>query len=356
LVQEKTYSPFVTLHQKLNIADRPLTVNVGLRYERTNTTTGGFGRVPKTLTVNTAGDHTAFSVGYTDPNFITTQHQYSYFLPSLDLNFFPLADLKVRFDASRTLTRPPLNEITPTLTVTGSRVGALGLSGNNPGLLPYLANNFDLGAEWYYGQNEYLSVDTFFKHVSQFPEQQTVNVTIPGVIDPTTGQTAQWAKTTFLNSPSANVYGAEIGWQQMLVYGFGYQLNGTLVRTSEPYNRYNTGHQFFLPGLANSANFVGFYQKGGFQARLAVNWTATQLIATNQEQSGGAFGNEPVFTRPYTEVDFSTQYDINEHVSVFFKSLNLTDAEIVEHGRFDNQILNVHDIGRTFTIGVRAKL
>jgi iron complex outermembrane recepter protein len=354
-VQEKSYSPFVTLSQRLNIADRQLTINFGMRYERSNTITGGYGRLPQSLTVNTQ-DHTAFVVNYTPAQFLTTASQYSYFLPSLDLNFFPLSDLKVRFDASRTLTRPPLNEITPTVSVTGSRVGALALSGNNPGLLPYLSNNFDLGAEWYYGQNEYLSVDGFFKHVSQFPEQQTVNVTLPGVTDPTTGQTAQWAKTTFVNSPAANVYGVEIGWQQMLVYGFGYQLNGTVVRTNEPYNRYNLGRQFFLPGLANSANFVGFYQNHGFQARLAVNWTATQLIATAQEQSGGAFGNEPVFTRPFTEVDFSTQYDFNEHFSVFFKALNLTNSEVIEHGRFDNQILNVHDIGRTFTMGVRAKL
>src|SRR5205085_10180336 len=132
---------------------------------------------------------------------------------------------KVRFDASRTLTRPPLNEITPTLSVTSARVGALGLSGNNPELNPYVANNFDLGAEWYYGQNEYLSLDTFFKHVSQFPEQQTVNVNINDVQDPTTGKTAVWAKTTFVNAPSANVYGVEIAWQQMLGYGFGYQVN-----------------------------------------------------------------------------------------------------------------------------------
>jgi iron complex outermembrane recepter protein len=355
-VQEKSYSPFVTLQQKLNIAGRALTLNVGLRYERSNTTTGGYGRVPVSLTPG-AQDHTAFVVNYSDPQFLTSAHQYSYFLPSLDLNFFPLADLKVRLDASRTLTRPPLTEITPTLSVAGSpRIGSLGLTGNNPGLLPYLANNFDLGAEWYYGQNEYLSVDGFFKHVSQFPEQQTVNVTLPGVIDPSTGQLAQWAETTFVNSPAANVYGLEIGWQQMLVYGFGYQLNGTVVHTNEPYNRYNLGPQFFLPGLANSANFVGFYQNRGFQARVAVNWTATQLVDTVQEQPGGAFGNEPVFTRPFTEVDFSTQYDINQHVSVFFKALNLTDAEVIEHGRFDNQLLNVQEIGRTFTMGVRAKL
>jgi iron complex outermembrane recepter protein len=55
-------------------------------------------------------------------------------------------------------------------------------------------------------------------------------------------------------------------------------------------------------------------------------------------------------------VDFSTEYAVNDHFSVFFKALNLTDAESVEHGRFDNQLLNVQDIGRTFTMGVRAKL
>ena len=109
---------------RLSVADRPLTFNVGLRYERTDTVTGGYGRVPQSLTVSPQ-DHTALVVNYTPAQFLTTSNKYNYFLPSLDLNFFPLSDLKVRFDASRTLTRPPLNEITPTLSVTGSRVGAL---------------------------------------------------------------------------------------------------------------------------------------------------------------------------------------------------------------------------------------
>jgi iron complex outermembrane recepter protein len=354
LVREKTYSPYVSWQQKFKLSDKLLTVNLGLRYDRSDVTTGGFAQLPTTLVVS-AADHTNFVINKTLPVPIVSDNSYHYVLPSVDVNFFPLDSLKVRFDASRTLTRPPLNEITPTLTLNG-RVGALTATGNNPDLLPYLSNNFDLGAEWYYGQNEYLAVDTFFKHVSQFPEQQTINVAINGVQDPTTGQTAQWAETTFVNSPSANVYGAEIGWQQMLALGFGYQINGTVVHTNEPYNRYDLQNQFYLPGLANSANFVGFYQNHGFQARVAVNWTAEQLVSTVQEQSGGAFGNEPIFTRPYTEVDFSTSYDFNDHLSVFFKALNLTDSEIVEHGRFNNQILNVQDIGRVFTMGIRAKL
>jgi TonB-dependent receptor len=353
-VQEKSYSPFVTWQQELTLAELPVTASVGLRYERSIVNTAGVGQLPVGLTV-VPTDANSFAIQYTPFTHITAEHQYSYFLPGLDLNLFLLPDLKARFDASRTLTRPPLNEITPTLTATGF-VGALSATANNPDLLPYLANNFDLGIEWYYGANEYLAIDAFFKHVSHFPEQQTHNVTINNAQDPTTGTTAVWAETQFENAQSANVYGVELGWQQMLIWGFGYQVNGTLVHTNRPYNRYDLGTEFSLPGLANSANFVGFYQNRGFQARIAVNWTGEQLIATSQEQSGGAFGNEPVFARPFTEVDFSVQYDVTDKLNLFFKALNLSNSEIVEHGRFDNQILNIQDYGRTFTMGVRAKL
>ncbi len=353
-VQEKSYSPFVILQQKLTIADMPATANVGLRYERSIATTGGVSELPIGLTV-APGAAGLFAIQGTPPTYSTAHNQYSYFLPGLDVNLFLQPDLKVRFDASRTLTRPPLNEITPSLMFSGF-VGALTATGNNPGLLPYLANNFDLGLEWYYGANEYLAFDTFFKHVTQFPEQQTHNVIINNVQDPTTGTAAVWAETQFENAQSANVYGAEISWQQMLIWGFGYQMNGTLVGTNRPYNPYDLGTSFYLPGLANSANFVGFYQNRGFQARIALNWTGEQLMSTVQEQSGGAFGNEPVFARPFTEVDFSAQYEITDKLNLFFKALNLSNSQIVEHGRFDNQILNVQDYGRTFTIGVRVKL
>jgi TonB-dependent receptor len=353
-IQEKTYAPFVTLQQKLNLGTMPLLVNFGVRYDRTDVLTSGIGRLPTTLTVQ-AADHTAFLIDYTPTQLQTTTNHYAYVLPSLDLNLNVTDELKVRFDASRTETKPPLNEITPTLNV-GGRVGALTATGNNPGLLPYLSDNFDLGAEWYYGRNEYLAVDAFYKHVTQFPEQLTVQKAINNVQDPTTGTTAVWSDTTFVNAPIANVDGIEVGFQKMLPFDFGFQINGTLVHTGQNFNRYNTATQFYIPGVANSANFVGFYQAHGFEARLAVNWTASQLQSGGQEQEGGAYGFEPVYTTPFTEVDFSTTYDITDNVSVFLKALNLTAAEIVEHGRFNNQTLNVQDIGRTFTIGVRAKL
>src|SRR6185437_12174207 len=183
---------------------------------------------------------------------------------------------------SRTETKPPLNRINPTVNLTGLRVGSLAASDNNPALLPYLSNNFDLGGEWYYASNDYLSVDAFFKHVTQFPVNETIETTINGVIDPTTGQLAQWADTTYVNGPKADIRGIEAGWQQMLPWGFGFQINGTLVATNSPYNRYALTQQFAVPGLSNEANFVGFYQRNGFQARVAINWRGNELLQFGQ--------------------------------------------------------------------------
>ena len=79
--------------------------------------------------------------------------------------------------------------------------------------------------------------------------------------------------------------------------------------------------------------------------------------ASNMPQSMRlAFGNEPTYLEANTELDFSSSYDVNDHVSVFFEALNLTDTIYKTVGRFDNQTLNVVDYGRSFTFGVRAKL
>ena len=69
----------------------------------------------------------------------------------------------------------------------------------------------------------------------------------------------------------------------------------------------------------------------------------------------GAFGAEPVYQTAFTEVDFSAQYDINEHYNVYFEALSLTDDVYHSYGRFGNQTLNLVDTGRSFTFGARAK-
>ncbi len=161
-------------------------------------------------------------------------------------------NLQLRFDASRTLTRPALNLLNPVVGIgNGQRVGALSGSGGNPNLKPYLASNFDVAAEWYYQRNSYIAVDLFLKNVSNFIVGGVTNQTVGGVIDPTTGNPAVFAITAQINGPDATVRGVEIAWQQVFGdSGFGFQANGTFVNTNKPYDPKIVGQSgFAVTGL-----------------------------------------------------------------------------------------------------------
>jgi TonB-dependent receptor len=226
-------------------------------------------------------------------------------------------------------------------------------NGGNPGLMPFLSDSVDLSAEWYYQPNSYLSVDVFNKNVTNFIVQGSTQQAINGVIDPTTGQPGIFTVSTYVNGPTANVYGAEFAVQHVFDdTGFGVQANASLVGTDKPYNPLNlTVSGFAVTGLANSANLVAFYEKDGFQARVAANWRENYLDHFGQAQNNSRFGTEPTFVNATTQIDFSTSYDITSHINVYFSALNVNGATFSTHGRFPEQILDVVDYGRRFTLG-----
>jgi len=357
-VIENTNAGYIVLSAETSIAGMPLRINAGVRDEYTGVTTTGLGQMPASLTLQPS-DHTAFMVDYGSTSMVNGFNSYNSLLPNLDLALGVTDELQVRFNASRTLTRPPLDKITPVLNIpTSERVGSLVANGGNPNLMPYLSDNIDVSAEWYYQSNSYLSIDTFIKNVSNFVVQGSTQQTINGVIDPTTGYPAVFTVTTNVNGPTANVYGAEFAVQHMFdTSGFGFQANATLVGTNKPYNPQNFAVSgFAVTGLANSANLVVFYDKEGFQARIAANWRDNYLDHIGQTQNNSRFGTEPTFVNANTQVDFSTSYMITPEVNVYFSALNLNDATFSTHGRFSEQLLDVVDYGRRFTLGFHVKL
>ena len=353
-MQEKTYSPYATIAHEFQMGEVALNTRLGLRYDKTTVETGGLGQELQSLTVQQA-DHTAFLFNFANNNAfvpVSASNDYHYLLPSLDLNLMVRPDLKFRFDASRTLTKPPLGDLGPTVGV-GGRVNDLTASTGNPKLLPLISDNFTLGGEWYYAPNDYVAVEGYFKRVSQFAQLNTATVTINGVMDPTTGKLAQFSETSYVNGPSANVHGVEITWQQMLPLNFGYTLNANIIGTNKPYNPHIYTNQFALPGVGNSVNVIGFYEAHGFQARVSFNWQAEEFLFFGQTQNNSSTGTEPTFLEASKTVDFTTSYDINRNVNVFFEALNLNDGQYVTRGRFESQVLDIIDYGRTFTMGAR---
>jgi iron complex outermembrane recepter protein len=357
-ITENTVSPYMSMSTTTKIEDMPLRINIGARFEETHVISAGVSTLPTGQLSILATDHTAYNFNSTPPVAVSTESNYRYLLPNIDLNLGLTDTVKARLDASRTLTRAPLSDLTPDLNVpSGQRIGALNATGGNPTLLPYLSDNLDFGVEWYYAQNSYVSVDAFVKEVTNFVvggtiAQQINGVTLPG------GSPAIFSITSQVNGPSAEVRGIELAWQYTIGdTGFGFSSNATFVSTNKPYDPSNiTVSNFAVPGLANSYNFVPFYDKYGFQVRLAINHQNEYLQNYGQTQNNSQTGIEPTFVNAGTYVDFSTSYDINRHFSVYFEGLNLTDQAYSTHGRFKEQILDVVDTGRLFTLGVRAKL
>lgn len=356
-VNEKTLSFFLSSAMEGRIGEMPLHVAFGVRTENTRLRSIGQGRQPTSITRSTT-DPSLLTIGFSDTQPVARRNSYTYVLPSVDARLEVTDNLQLRFDASRTLTRPGLNLLNPVLNVgIGQRVGALSGSGGNPNLQPYLADNFDVAAEWYYQRNSYLAVDFFLKNVSNFIVGGVTRQTVNGVIDPTTGQPASFAISAQVNGPDATVRGVEIAWQQVFGdSGFGFQANATLVDTNKPYDATNISQTgFAVTGLANSANFVGFYDKNGFQIRTALNWRDEYLAGFGQNQNTGAYGAEPTFVNQSFRVDLTSSYDVTKDFSIFGEILNLNNNKQSTHGRFKNQLLDVFDYGRRFTLGARYR-
>jgi iron complex outermembrane recepter protein len=357
-ITERTWALFLSARFDLELGGKPFHVTAGVRREDTDVSSSGVGRVPIRLDVNTQ-DPTLLTTVYSDTQPITTDSDYTYVLPSIDMKLEVTDALHVRFDASRTLTRPQINFLTPVLNVASiPRVGALTANGGNPALKPYLSDNLDFAVEWYYGQNAYLSVNAFVKEVTNFIVQGTQRQTINDVIDPTTGLPAVYTVSQRVNGPDARVNGWEVAWQHVFGdSGFGFNANATFVDTNRPYDRTDiTQSGFAITGLADSANLVGFYDKHGFEVRLAGNWRDEYLLQFGQNQNNSAFGAEATFVNPSLQFDFSTSYQFTEKFNVYFEALNLTDETQSTHGRFDNQLLDVWAYGRRFAVGARFRM
>jgi TonB-dependent receptor len=356
-VHEKTLSLFMKANFTTDIAGMPFHFNAGLREERTRVKVSAIGRNPTALTVD-PGDPTLITPTFPpDLETVSGKSKYSFLLPSFDLKLELTPQLIVRLDASRTLTRPQLIALKPTINFGSLRRGSLSGSGGNPDLKPYLSDNFDAGVEWYYAPNSYFAIDGFYKHLTNFivggVHQQTVN----GLIDPFTGQPAIFNITAQVNGPDANVRGVEIALQHVFGNsGFGFQANATIVDTNRKFPTQDiSGNGFAITGLANSANFVGFYDKHGFQFRVAANWRDKYLLQLGQGQ-GGTFGAEPVHVDKQLQIDASASYDITPQFTLFGEVTNINNSTYSTHGRFSDQPLDIWSYGRRYTAGVRFHL
>jgi len=379
-ISEDIMSAYAEFTLGFDAGSMPVEVNVGARYANTDIDVGAVQSfiadvVPTTdltLFSNVFGPATDFSEG----------GSYSNFLGNVDFNIDVTDDIKVRLAAYETMTRPTMSQLSPATTFGEPRRQNLTAAGGNPALEPFTATNFDAGVEWYYDEDSVFSASVFHKDIDNIIVSLVGNESFEltnrsaadgfrcaaancaaGIdLDPSRPGFDLVANTAELNGASelyrvsrpqngesAKVTGIELALTHVLDNGFGFSGNATFVDSNVVLDP-NSPTNFSLEGVGDSQNAVLFYENDRMQARVAYNRREGFL-----RNISNGFNGEPINTETFGQFDASASFDVNEQYTIFVEGINITEEELVQTGRFANQIYNIEDNGSRYAVGVRAK-
>ena len=374
-INEDVTSLYMDFTFVTDLGEMPLTLDVGARYAQTSIDVDAVQAFISDVVPTT--DLTLFSNRFGPAVDINQGGSYSDLLPSISAKLEMTDTMILRLLAYDSITRPTMAQLSPATVFGEPRRQNLAASGGNPALEPFRSENWDISFEWYYSDTSVASFAVFNKEIDDFILRTTGNETFtltdrsavdnfrcstanepncaPGVIlDPNNptldvvgtteelnGEQEVYTVTRPQNGGEATVNGYEIGVTHVFENGFGIQANATVVD--------DTAEAFALEGIGNSQNFVFFYENERWQGRVAFN-NREGFLRLNDN----GFNGEPVNTETFGQWDVSASYAVNDNWTVFFEGINITEEELVQTGRFGNQIYNIEDNGSRFAIGVRG--
>jgi len=351
--------------------------NVGLRYARTNvsitTNTGLSCGVAGTKAANgqtitygsplqasecanfvpagaTLTTGTRFNNFYTQ----TTENSYDKLLPSFNLTWDASKDLVFRAGAARTMARPEYSAL-------GTSIGNFQYnpaaaipstaSGGNQNLGPIVARNFNLTGEWYFKPRSAITAQLFLIDFESMigagsSTQNLFNTAFKdsnGVLKPAFVDTVV-SQPVMVKGKSK---GIELGYEQPLWGGFGWNANYTYANSKE---------ESGLPMIGsakNSGNIGIYYEDSKFNARLN--------YSTRSETRVGLFGAQQSFAAPTKNLSASFGYTYDDHLSFTVELLNLNNPVLRYYNKapgtaVEEQNTALYNSGRQLYFGLRYKM
>ncbi|MEO8114945.1 MAG: TonB-dependent receptor [Phenylobacterium sp.] len=286
----------------------PMTGSLGLRVAKVASQSDGF------LTTNGGASFTPISI----------KHDYTNWLPSLNLNFQISEDQVLRVGAAVAISRPPLDALVASFSLNPIVIGQPNTGGGgNPTLDPYKASQLDVSYEWYFHEESLFAAAFYYKHLSDFIGASSSVQTISGV---------QYIIGSENNGKGGDIEGLELTYQTRLYFlpemfhNFGVYTNYAFV-TSNIHEFAPAADPYTMVGLAkHTGEFDVWYNNGPLEARVALKyhsaftvaptWTGTTLKELAAETTLGA----------------SVSYQFNDHFSMRLQGNNLTN----ERARFSS--------------------
>jgi TonB-dependent receptor len=277
---------------------------------------------------------------------LTFDQKYTHVLPSVHLNYRARPDVLLRAAWTNTIGRPNYDATVPTFT----EDNGAGTAGN-PDLKPYTSMGLDFSAEYYPGSDSILSLGVFYKRLKNPIFTQTIqNTTFGGV--------ALTSLSQPLNADRGKLFGVEVNAQKRFTFlpdpldGFGVSANGTYIDSSVKVpGRLSEDLPFFRQSkwIANAALF---YEKGPFEARVAMTYRSPFIENVGSPTQGTT---ADIYQYGRTVFDARLSYKINDMIEVFGSISNINEAPLSYYQTNENQTYSreMYSYNGDFGVSVR---
>lgn len=291
--------------------------------------------------------------------------EFTRYLPSINLEYAPTTNTKVRGGYNVTLDLPTFNALrasgslgvaTTPAAVTGGLPTFTNFTAEtgNPLLKPTMSNNFDLSFEWYPRAGTSFHIAPFYKRLTDLPIFSLTQRQVTVVFTNGQTETATAAASDFINSDkAAKVKGVEVGGRFFfdmlpgLLSGFGFEGNYTFIDSSNPGDVYRDINGVLrsdapLVGLSkHNANATLLYERDPISFRVAYSWRSRYLQSTNSNGTNPAYGFYsapaatpqqniqialPVYGDAYGSLDAGVRFKVTDNFSFGIQGTNLTAA------------------------------
>lgn len=324
----------------------------GVRYERTsNEMTGNdvslFEEGAGLPDGSIAGDDTVIVMP------VTYDRDYEHWLPSLNIRFEPQPDIVLRAAGYRSLVRPKLSKLAPRFFVEVNDEDEIEGEFGNPGLLPNLAWNFDLSAEYYFSGNGAISAAFFYKDVKNF--------LVDEVREDGSFRGIEFDQAVIpMNGDSGEIYGLELSLSQAWTM-LPAPLDGLLTQVNYTYTD-ATGRipidgdpadlrEITLPATSkHTLNGVLGFEKGPFSLRLAGTYRTNYL-----EETGSNAAKDRIVDDHF-QLDLSAKYRVTDNVQLFYEWVNINNAKYFAYNTLGGgrNLYQYEEYGWTMKLGARV--
>ena len=258
-----------------------------------------------------------------------------------------------RASYSTSIGRPAFGTLMPTASANEeSQV----LTINNTNLKPQRADNFDLGAEYYFEPIGMLSANAFLKEIKQFIFSTRGQIIGNGPDNGFGGDYPGWELRSQANGGRARVRGIELNYQQQFSFlpglfrGLGAFANYTRLATQGDYGtaREQSGSEVagFIPETAN-AGLTYHYQR--WNSRVQWNHRSKYLVA---------FTDSPLARRYFEAVnyvDVNVQFRLTKRIELYLNVNNLFDEPRKEVAYDESRPRAYFWSGTRYNLGMSAR-